>query len=1148
MNIRYTWTKTWSAIKTLSNFVICTPALLAAGLAADVVGWSGTAQAADNAGEGGTVTFTDSNGLNPRSSPAYLGGYVVHSFTNSGTLIIPTTVTADLLVVGGGGGGGYGSGGGGGAGGVIYTNGFAVSGSVTVTVGGGGVGGTISTLNSNGMNSVFGILTGIGGGSGEYDRYNTLYVAAGSGGSGGGGAWDLHTAGLGTAGQGNNGGYGNSNPDYPGAGGGGAGAVGAGSNPSTGGGGAGGTGVTNSTTGNPVVYGGGGGGGTDYGRNASALGGAGGPGGGGSGSGVSGPATAGTANTGGGGGGGANGSASNNGASGGSGIVVVRYPYDSGALSVTVTVPANGQQFVAGSSISAMVMVANGTAPYAVTFYTNSGVAWSTNNASTNIFAINLGALAVGTYVSSATVTDSATPANATATSATNTFTVAGSAYLANLAISAGALTPAFSSNAFSYTAIVPLAINSITMTPTASDPLATIAVNGSAATSGSPFGPIGLNVGANVITTVIVSADTLATKTYTLTVTRTASTFTFTNTAAGTWAWTTAGNWDTNGVPISDTNVVVTLFPDTTTALGGAIAVNNDPSTLTLNALALNGRGPAAASTVTIGTAGNTWTFDGTTPTITLNGMDGGKQLAISVAPIIALNRNLTVTGNGSASASAFNLAGAITGNYGIVKNGSSMLTLSGGGTFSGGVALNAGGLCFGASGTYGTGTIIVAGNNANIAAVYGAYPVINNGLTVNAGVTVNFISGNPNNAIAFNGVVSSGDSNAVINFNGGKGGYPNSGMSGGAYLSFNNTANTFTGTFQNLGGGLVQVNSFADSASPIKLGGYATIAAAFQLGTGAVAPLVFNSRQIVLSVNNANTTAAILNANTNAANTITINTDLAVTANYAQTLALGGANTGNNAFNGKIVNGSGTLSLTKQDAGLWVLSGTNTYTGATTINAGILEIGGAGLLGGGTYTTNIANSGTFRYNSTATQTLSGVISGTGALIKNNIGTVTLAGTNTYSGATTINAGTLWGVTGGGCSNSAVTVTNTPGNMAALGVVVTNSATSWTCASLAFKTNGVGAQLQFNFAVAPSTTLAPLNVASNLTFAGAPVVVVDLPRAVAGIYPLLVVGGTVPATVPALSGVSGKLVWGGTGNKTLSLTIPTSGTMLMVQ
>ena len=27
MNIRYTWTKTWSAIKTLSNFVICTPAI-----------------------------------------------------------------------------------------------------------------------------------------------------------------------------------------------------------------------------------------------------------------------------------------------------------------------------------------------------------------------------------------------------------------------------------------------------------------------------------------------------------------------------------------------------------------------------------------------------------------------------------------------------------------------------------------------------------------------------------------------------------------------------------------------------------------------------------------------------------------------------------------------------------------------------------------------------------------------------------------------------------------------------------------------------------------------------------------------------------------------------------------------------------------
>ena len=54
------------------------------------------------------------------------------------------------------------------------------------------------------------------------------------------------------------------------------------------------------------------------------------------------------------------------------------------------------------------------------------------------------------------------------------------------------------------------------------------------------------------------------------------------------------------------------------------------------------------------------------------------------------------------------------------------------------------------------------------------------------------------------------------------------------------------------------------------------------------------------------------------------------------------------------------------------------------------------------------ITNSGTFNYNSTTDQELSGVISGAGALTKDNSSTLTLTGANAYNGATNVNAGTL--------------------------------------------------------------------------------------------------------------------------------------------
>jgi autotransporter-associated beta strand protein len=106
-----------------------------------------------------------------------------------------------------------------------------------------------------------------------------------------------------------------------------------------------------------------------------------------------------------------------------------------------------------------------------------------------------------------------------------------------------------------------------------------------------------------------------------------------------------------------------------------------------------------------------------------------------------------------------------------------------------------------------------------------------------------------------------------------------------------------------------------------------------------------------------------------------------------------------------------NGGSGLTKSGNGTLSLSGLNAYNNDLTINAGTVRIDGAGLLaGGGNYSGVITNNGAFSYNSSALQTLSGVISGTGTLTLNGIGTLRLNGVNTYTNQTTANAGTLAG------------------------------------------------------------------------------------------------------------------------------------------
>ncbi|BCU77037.1 autotransporter-associated beta strand repeat-containing protein [Luteolibacter sp. LG18] len=66
-------------------------------------------------------------------------------------------------------------------------------------------------------------------------------------------------------------------------------------------------------------------------------------------------------------------------------------------------------------------------------------------------------------------------------------------------------------------------------------------------------------------------------------------------------------------------------------------------------------------------------------------------------------------------------------------------------------------------------------------------------------------------------------------------------------------------------------------------------------------------------------------------------------ITSDQTRSLVLQGASTGANTVSGVISNGTaGTNGVIKNGAGTWTLSGTNTYTGATAVNAGTLAITG--------------------------------------------------------------------------------------------------------------------------------------------------------------------------------------------------------------
>ncbi len=481
---------------------------------------------------------------------------------------------------------------------------------------------------------------------------------------------------------------------------------------------------------------------------------------------------------------------------------------------------------------------------------------------------------------------------------------------------------------------------------------------------------------------------------------------------ASATWngttnaLWSTAGNWNTSPVPgVGDTATFNNAGNSNTTLTVGTISLSqvlfNTSSAAaytlgsgtitfadgTTTAVLMNSTVTAnetISANLTLGTAiasNTTVQNDSTTGLLTVSGNIAGGTGGTAAA------KTVTVTGSGNTTISGVISNGGAT-TVGIAKTGSGTLLLTNtASTFTGVVTISGGTVRASDSTVYGAGdqniTTTVLGQAAS------------NGISFAANATVKALD------LRYNG---QNDSTAqklqLLN------------SKGGNLLVNASSTNTTINVDRESGTGTNKTIAFFNSnmangavLTVTGANGYSLGLGTLSVGTGIVAG------NATISPTTANLTIGNINN--------------AGTTGFAHTLILDGTSSGN-TITGIIANsatGGGVLSLTKQNSSTWTLSGSSTYTGATTINGGTLALGAANriadtsnlVMAGGTFATGGFSEtlGTLTLSASSTIDLG---SGTSALVfLDSSGTtwgtsISLSFVNFTAGVDTIRIGTTSG------------------------------------------------------------------------------------------------------------------------------------------
>ena len=463
-----------------------------------------------------------------------------------------------------------------------------------------------------------------------------------------------------------------------------------------------------------------------------------------------------------------------------------------------------------------------------------------------------------------------------------------------------------------------------------------------------------------------------------------------------------------------------------------GAISVNQ--GTLSINSIADSGVNSAigAGSTINIGNAAQTGT-------LIYTGAGGSTNRAVVLASISTGGGTITNNGSGAliftgtfanagAAAKTFTLSGSNTGAnefqaalvdgsggvLSFVKTGAGAWILSGANTFSGAVSISQGSLTVGSIADGGAANALGAGTTINFGSAAQTGTLIYTGAggstnravgLVSTGTGGGTITNNGSGALVFTGTfANAGAAAKTFTLSG-----SNTGAnefqaalvdSSGGVLSFVKTGlgtwtlsgtSSFTGALSVNQGALTLtsladsgMNSAAGAGGTINLGSGTTVAGTLiYTGSGAA-----TNRTINLG---ATTTggATIISSGSGA---LVFTGVFSNAGTGTKTLTLGGTYSGGNEIRSVLSDGNGTLSLTKADAGTWILSGANIFSGTVTLNAGTLVLNSAAAIGTGTLT---LTGGTLDNTSGSAITLS----------TNNA--VTLNGSLAFGGANDLNLGT---------------------------------------------------------------------------------------------------------------------------------------------